>query len=398
MRIVRACTGCESNPHRIADGWWKGNLHTHTLWSDGDDYPEMVVDWYKRNGYHFVALSDHDVLPEGSRWIRASTQKKGLSAFRLYKDRFDAVSVELAGQLIVRLKTLEEFRPLFEEADRFLIIQSEEISDNFESIDVHINATNIRELIPAQHGRTVGEVLQNNIDAVLEQRRRSGQAMIPHVSHPNLGWAITAGDIADLRGEKFFEVFNGHPGANSAGDRNHPATDVMWDEILVQRLTRGEDIIYGLAVDDAHHYREWHSTLTNPGRGWVMVRARPELTAESIVEALESGDFYSSTGVVLDDIVFDGTSIRIEIQAEPEILYETEFIGALRPGSAETSAESNGPARVTFAVSKSTSPTYKLTGDEIFVRARISSTRYMSSPARDIRHEMAWTQPVVPER
>lgn len=31
-----------------ADGyrWWKGNLHTHSLWSDGDQFPEVVVDWY----------------------------------------------------------------------------------------------------------------------------------------------------------------------------------------------------------------------------------------------------------------------------------------------------------------------------------------------------------------
>lgn len=27
--------------------WYKGNLHTHTLWSDGDDFPEMVADWYR---------------------------------------------------------------------------------------------------------------------------------------------------------------------------------------------------------------------------------------------------------------------------------------------------------------------------------------------------------------
>src|SRR5207248_5112732 len=26
--------------------WFKGNVHTHTLWSDGDDYPEMVALWF----------------------------------------------------------------------------------------------------------------------------------------------------------------------------------------------------------------------------------------------------------------------------------------------------------------------------------------------------------------
>ncbi len=23
--------------------WWKGNLHTHSLWSDGNDYPERIA-------------------------------------------------------------------------------------------------------------------------------------------------------------------------------------------------------------------------------------------------------------------------------------------------------------------------------------------------------------------
>src|SRR5262245_37176519 len=51
--------------------FWRGNLHTHSLWSDGDDFPEMVADWYKRHDYHFLALSDHNVLSEGERWIDA---------------------------------------------------------------------------------------------------------------------------------------------------------------------------------------------------------------------------------------------------------------------------------------------------------------------------------------
>ncbi|MFM8905266.1 MAG: hypothetical protein ACKOIB_08500, partial [Verrucomicrobiota bacterium] len=29
------------------------------FWSDGDDFPDSVARWYKDNGYHFLALSDH---------------------------------------------------------------------------------------------------------------------------------------------------------------------------------------------------------------------------------------------------------------------------------------------------------------------------------------------------
>src|SRR5688572_13844788 len=53
--------------------WFKGNLHTHSLWSDGDDYPEMIADWYKRHGYHFLGISDHNLLQQGQRWLELKT-------------------------------------------------------------------------------------------------------------------------------------------------------------------------------------------------------------------------------------------------------------------------------------------------------------------------------------
>src|SRR5262245_44863323 len=49
--------------------WFKGNLHTHSLWSDGDDYPEMIAAWYKQQGYQFLGLSDHNVLQQGTKWF-----------------------------------------------------------------------------------------------------------------------------------------------------------------------------------------------------------------------------------------------------------------------------------------------------------------------------------------
>ena len=56
-------------PFSLPGRFWRGNLHTHSLWSDGDDYPEMIADSYKRAGYHFLAMSDHNVLAEGARWL-----------------------------------------------------------------------------------------------------------------------------------------------------------------------------------------------------------------------------------------------------------------------------------------------------------------------------------------
>lgn len=39
--------------------WYKGNLHTHTTRSDGRCTPEALVELYHRNGYDFIAMTDH---------------------------------------------------------------------------------------------------------------------------------------------------------------------------------------------------------------------------------------------------------------------------------------------------------------------------------------------------
>ena len=56
--VVAVLAGCAVLPpgQRGDDGgakWWKGNLHTHSLWSDGDDFPEMIMDGYKSRGWQF---------------------------------------------------------------------------------------------------------------------------------------------------------------------------------------------------------------------------------------------------------------------------------------------------------------------------------------------------------
>ena len=44
--------------------WYKGNLHTHTINSDGDSSPDVVARWYKENRYNFLVLSDHNYLTD----------------------------------------------------------------------------------------------------------------------------------------------------------------------------------------------------------------------------------------------------------------------------------------------------------------------------------------------
>src|SRR5262245_11570266 len=194
--------------------YWKGNLHTHSFWSDGDDFPEMIADWYKRHGYHFLTLSDHNMLSEGERWIDAGNS--GV-AMKKYKARFGDAWVEERtvkdkgkDRPQVRLKPLAEFRSLLEEPRRFLLIPGEEITHSFAKYPVHMNATNLRDVVKPIDGDSVAETIQVNHRAVAERRKRSGWRTLVFVNHPNYGWGVRAEDLLteELR---FFEIFNGHP-------------------------------------------------------------------------------------------------------------------------------------------------------------------------------------------
>lgn len=392
--------------------WWKGNLHTHSLWSDGDDFPEMITEWYATNGYHFLGISDHNTLQTGSKWITVTNAARRKILDRCLQRHgtnwLDQRPV--TGGVQVRLKTLEDYRRRFEHRDRFLVLPSEEITDKFKKHELHMNASNLREFIKPRGGTSVLDVLQRNVDAVLLQRLRTGQPMIPHINHPNFGWSITAEDLMQVRGERFFEVYNGHPSVHNEGDAHRPGTERMWDIALAFRLT---DLnlgpVYALAVDDSHRYHQFTPKESNPGRGWIQVRA-PRLWPSALIAAMEAGDFYASTGVRLRRVDRSTRRLSLEIEAEPGIEYTTRFIGTLRGFDPTSRPAPTPPGTNALPVTRLYSSEigtllaevrgpradYTLHGDELYVRASVISSKRKANGIETNEVERAWVQPVVP--
>lgn len=414
--------------------WYKGNLHTHSLWSDGDDYPEMIADWYKQQGYHFLAISDHNVLQEGTRWFEIKppvsikgevVQRGGGAVLQKYLARYGAAWVELRdqeGKKSVRLKPLAEYRALLEEAGKFLMIPSEEITGSWTrpktagapelTGPVHINVTNPREFIKQHTAESAVEVMRRTLADVYAQREKTGQPMFAHINHPNFRWGNTVEDLMQVEQERFFEVYNGHPGVNNDGDATRLSMDAMWDVMLAFRLTELKlPVVYGVGTDDSHHYHKIGLGQSNAGRGWVMVRAR-HLTPEAIVHAMEAGDFYASSGVTLADFRRTPARLAVEIQAEPGVSYVTQFIGTRR-GFDRASEEIAAPAGektprrspphrryskeigVVLAEVKGTRAEYVLRGDEVYVRAKIISSKPKANGSVAGEFETAWVQPVA---
>lgn len=366
--------------------WQKGNLHTHSFWSDGDDFPEMIIQWYKDNNYQFIALSDHNTIASRDYWYKLKTLDKQNKTLEKYQKSFgDWVETKIdSSGIYVRLKTFKEYKSKLEHPKSFLIIRSEEVTSSFENKPVHINVTNIKEKIEPFKGNSVYEVMQQTLDAVHAQRKKFNISMFAHINHPNFGYGINAEDLKKLNGERFFELYNGHPAVHNEGDDMHIDLETMWDLINISYYNDRKPLLLGIATDDSHNYHVKSINYSNTGRGWVMVNSQKIETA-SLIEAMETGDFYSSSGVILKKVYHNKEKLFIEIEPKEGIVYEIIFMGYRKGGH---NIEE-------FKRVKGTSSDYTFQENDLFVRAKINSNDLKENPYRVGETKQAWVQPVV---
>ena len=306
--------------------WFKGNLHTHTTESDGDAEPEEVVRWYRRHGYDFLVLSDHNHL------------------------------------------TLLEYGEGKRRLKRPLMIPGEEVSAQIlnGSVPIHLGGIGISRLVEPIDADGVVATIQANVNAIVEA------GGIASINHPNFKWAFDHHALKQVSGATLLEVFNGHPGTNNGGGPGRYSTEQIWDGVL-----SADRPIFGVAVDDSHAYHDFSfDSRGNPGRGWVVVRAK-EASRDAIVDGLASGDFYSSSGVELADLHADSEGISIAIDPFREGAYGMEYVTRF-----------TGRDGVPIAEAEGLNPEYTIAGDEVYVRATVTSSN----------GHKAWVQPVfVPD-
>ena len=146
-----------------------------------------------------------------------------------------------------------------------------------------------------------------------------------------------------------------------------------------------------------------------------MVRAN-ELSVAALMQAMERGDFYVSSGVILCDVTYDPKEgiLSVMVDEQPGVHYTIDFIGT--PVDYDRSVEIlNVPPRIedskrpvqTYSADvgkvlktvKGPHASYRLTGKELYVRAVVRSDKALAvGPLGGANNEQAWCQPVGWER
>ena len=442
---MTGCTTCRHDGKR----WYRGMLHMHTLWSDGRALPEQAVAAYRDAGYDFISISDHNRFQDNpDKWVPVgdgsdqSWPPKSVhpDCFKAYVERFGRGMVqERDGKTQVRLATYTELKKMFERPGRFLMLPGVEITTDAKATGqtcaMHMNVIGIDDIIErAKKASLIEKLPKHTVSSAMRETvdmsealavKRGNPPFICVLNHPNWKYYdVLAQDIIDNPKVRYFEVCNnGSSWPAPEGLDGEWFQDCLWDAVLAYRLSHGQQPLYGLGSDDTHFYPG--SGLENPytfGDGYIMVRAA-ELTQSALFEAIHNGDFYASSELDLEDVVFDRTtgtltvsvpatpgvkcSIRfisskkgtpldpvsyVEIPATEERMYHARKVPVYADGIGATVklVEGNRGERLVAS--------YTLAADDLYVRARVESdapTQFRRSRCLHPKHHTAWTQPYL---
>jgi hypothetical protein len=410
--------------------WYRGNLHMHTYWSDGRIFPEQAIEIYKKLGYDFLGVSDHNVFASDINHWKTVEDREGKWPPAVTRPLFDAYlqgfgseaeTRTVGDKTEVRLKTHGEMQKRFEEPEKFLLLPAVEVTQVLNGINVHLNYVNLPDTIPCVKGGaqskqikdvalTVSALIRQNAAEVAQMARQMRRPTLLMLNHPQwVYWDITPQNLIDNPEVRFFEVCNGGSAFAPHPEAMNVTNDAFWDAVNAFRCLKGQPLLYGIGSDDTHYYlnRTPEQRLAD---AWVMVRSAA-LTPELLLAAMQAGDYYATTGVLLEDVAFSTSdrTLRVKVKAVPGVTTRIRFITTKRGfdqavRTVDCPAEKGrGPRTIpvysedigkTAHLVEGAEASYRMAADDLYVRAKVES----SVPSGFTRHfhpdvQVAWTQP-----
>ncbi len=256
--------------------WYKGNLHCHTVASDGRLTAPALKTVYQKLDYDFMVYSDHNI----------HTYHEDLS------DENFLVIQGLEGDISGGNGDNRVFHLLFMDG----------------TDEIKKNATKPM----YKHMETVPNKMKfeglSTVQAYIDDMVSRGYMVM--FNHP--AWScVEYDDILQLKNLFAVECIN----ASTQHIENIGENFGTWDALLRQGMK-----IWGTATDDNHNTNPVDSVYSDAGLGFVVVKCK-ELTRSSVADALYRGSFYSSCGPKIYDFRVEDNEVIFECSPVSRIYF-----------------------------------------------------------------------------
>ena len=313
--------------------WHKGNLHSHTTNSDGLLSPKQVAKLYRKRGYSFICLSDHDLYTDYRSELNKSDFKilPGFEASAiLFEDETLKKSLKAHHMnAILGTTAMQEQAPV--------------------KRPEHGTPLPVRHYFGSWDGAAVAQEMVNDL---------SNMGFIVSYNHPV--WSrVRPEEFAYTENLFAMELFN-YNGVNESGTGFDTHS---WDTLL-----RDGGRLLGIATDDNHNWGTFNDTFG----GWISVKMT-NLSHDEIISNMMSGNFNSSMGPEIYDWGVSDDTVYIECSKVNRI----NFIVGSALGDGATVLSKTLKEKIQGA-------DYKLKGHESYVRVECV----------DKRGCIAWTNPI----
>ena len=273
--------------------YFKANMHCHSVLSDGSLTVEQLKEVYKRHGYSIIAFTDHNVLIDHS-----DLNDENFMAITGYEMDVNDVPGDRAWN--------------HTPCTHICFYAKDAHNTVMPCFNPKYIPDNHADLRAAQKysGTPDYERVYSKVSDMIDQTCKEG--FLACYNHPTWSEQDMA-DYLDIKGVFAMEIYNHSCVVGGYPEFNERVYDDM--------LRRGNKI-FCIASDDNHDRFPEGSPRWDSCGGFIMIKAE-KLEYGAIMQALENGDFYASTGPEIYDLWTEGEEVHIKCSPVERISYTT---------------------------------------------------------------------------
>lgn len=296
--------------------FYKANLHCHSNYSDGKLSPEELKKLYKENGYSVLAITDHEAI-----FDHGYLDDEDFLTIPGYEKENNGASPFEGDWNMVKTCHLC-FYPKDRNNINCICFDPDFVHPKFKWM--HDPELKSKVSYLGEPWKCFDYSVEG-VNHIISEANKYG--FLVTLNH--LEWSYEDYEQF-IRYEGMFatEIYN-----NASFEYNDRCYDML--------LRRGKRI-YCVAADDNHNGSPQDSVYSDSCGGYVMIKA-DALKHESIISALEKGNFYSSTGPQIKSLYLEDGKIHLECSDAKAIIMYTgnrlKRVLKAEPGTALTSAE-----------------------------------------------------------